>query len=330
MHDLAPIKNQLVTVNIDDVDSDTVPDPRIIPSSKAQDEADKESLKKHGQLQPVLLGRPSEGRKYLLIAGRRRVRLLREIGAETVLAVVRPEPSTPETIEGLYRDLAAAENIHRADMHPVEIAAEVQRRADAKQSHAAIADALKLGFKNVGNYARLAQASFFPTMVNRVKAEKPVPSYRKALDILTRYPAPKTKKGIDVSAEQQKRDRDVLEAFEFECRAEEKAIAVAQERAASTGHANTGKGKSKKGGSGNSASLKPREKWVVVRDWWKAVEKGLRLDKHPADGRKLTPEEFTALKACDELLTWLYRTKGDGRTPPVLVPGDEYPFGEKE
>lgn len=299
-------------IRIDLIDPSAVPDPRIIPSTKAQDEADAASIKKHGLLQPLVVGPMSETTPAVhpLIAGRRRFRLCKSLGMTHVPCYVRNEPSTPENVKGLFRDMAAAENIHRAEMHAVEVAAEILRRAEAGQKQKEIGEALKLGTSNVSNYVRLARAPFFATMLHKVKEGEAVPSYRKCLQLL-QLPT-KGESGAEAA-------KTVLDAFNAECKAEERAIKAAAEKgdgkAAPGGKARAGKGE----GGGGGASMKPR-KWAEIRDWWKEAQKAIKSGVHPVTGEALTDAESISLKACDELLKWAYKSTKKAE-PPIFVMG---------
>ncbi len=79
-----------------------------------------ESVRRMGVLQPVLVRPKADkrsagtGASYELVAGERRYRAAKAAGLETIPAVVR-ELSDLEALE-----LAVIENLHRADLHPME------------------------------------------------------------------------------------------------------------------------------------------------------------------------------------------------------------------
>lgn len=80
-----------------------------------------ESIRSLGVLQPVLV-RPSEDAgQYELIAGERRWRAARRAGLQTIPAVVK----TVEELGALEQ--AVVENLHRADLNPLEEAAAYQQ-----------------------------------------------------------------------------------------------------------------------------------------------------------------------------------------------------------
>ncbi|WP_455377863.1 ParB/RepB/Spo0J family partition protein [Petrachloros mirabilis] len=78
------------------------------------------SLKQSGLLQPILVRRKGDG-MYELISGERRWRAARELGLETIQAIVR-NCSDEESIL-----LALVENLQREDLNPIETARAYQR-----------------------------------------------------------------------------------------------------------------------------------------------------------------------------------------------------------
>lgn len=92
-----------------------VPNPKQPRHNFDEDELEElaESIREFGVLQPIVV-RPSDGGKYELVMGERRLRASQLAGARTIPAVVR---STGD--EELLRD-ALLENLHRADLNPIE------------------------------------------------------------------------------------------------------------------------------------------------------------------------------------------------------------------
>lgn len=76
-----------------------------------------ESIKKDGQLEPVIVGREPDGKSYRLIAGERRVRAIRVAGLPTVLARITDVPSTE------WSSLMLIENLMRENLTVWEEAA---------------------------------------------------------------------------------------------------------------------------------------------------------------------------------------------------------------
>lgn len=81
------------------------------------------SLREVGMLQPIVV-RPSGEGRYEIVAGERRFRAARLAGLEEVPAVVRT------TQDGDLLTEALVENIHRADLNPLEEAAAFQQLLD--------------------------------------------------------------------------------------------------------------------------------------------------------------------------------------------------------
>ena len=107
-----------------------------------------ESIREVGLLQPVLV-RPV-GDEYELIAGERRWRAARRVGLQTIPALVR------HTDDNASLEHALVENLHRADLNPIEEAAAYQQLIEdfqltheqvsgrVGQSRAAITNKLRL------------------------------------------------------------------------------------------------------------------------------------------------------------------------------------------
>lgn len=104
-----------------------------------------DNIRRHGQLQPIgVIGddpRSDAFNGYALAWGSRRLRAMRQLGATEIQAVVLPAGADAA-------EIAAAENLHRRAMTPLEEAIAVesmlQRHADkpASEAHAAVAAAL--------------------------------------------------------------------------------------------------------------------------------------------------------------------------------------------
>lgn len=78
------------------------------------------SIREIGLLQPVVVRRSTEG-TYELIAGERRLRASREAGLTAIPAIIRDTDD-----DAMLRD-ALLENLHRADLNPLEEAAAYQQ-----------------------------------------------------------------------------------------------------------------------------------------------------------------------------------------------------------
>ena len=76
-----------------------------------------ESLRKHGQLCPILINRRSE-----LIAGNRRLESARRLGWKSINAIVIDKESERETLE-----LELEENVQRKELRPEELREAIER-----------------------------------------------------------------------------------------------------------------------------------------------------------------------------------------------------------
>lgn len=93
--------------------------PRQVFDEEALEEL-KTSIQEVGFLQPIVV-RPLDGEKYELVMGERRWRAAQAVGRETIPAIVR---NTKD--DAMLRD-ALLENIHRANLNPLEEAAAYQQ-----------------------------------------------------------------------------------------------------------------------------------------------------------------------------------------------------------
>lgn len=109
----------------------------------------RDSIRKHGVLQPVVLRRVSEG--YELIAGERRWRAARLAGLDEIPAVVRPNVADGDMLE-----LALVENVQRRDLNALEKALGYKQMVD-QLSLTQEEVAAKVGLKRatIANHIRL-------------------------------------------------------------------------------------------------------------------------------------------------------------------------------
>ncbi|MGV4930274.1 ParB/RepB/Spo0J family partition protein [Streptomyces sp. BHT-5-2] len=120
------------------------------------------SIKEVGLLQPVVL-RQTAPERYELIMGERRWRACREAGLEKIPAIVRATED-----ERLLLD-ALLENLHRAQLNPLEEAAAYdQLLQDFKCTHDELADRIGRSRPQVTNTLRLLKLS--PSVQKRVAA----------------------------------------------------------------------------------------------------------------------------------------------------------------
>lgn len=128
-----------------------IPNPRQ-PRGIFDDQALEElahSLREVGVLQPVVVRPAGEGR-FELIAGERRVRAARLAGLEEIPAVVRESGDDQLLTEALV------ENLHRADLNPLEEAAAYQQLLDDfGMTHDALASKLGRSRPAISNALRL-------------------------------------------------------------------------------------------------------------------------------------------------------------------------------
>lgn len=94
-----------------------------------EDELDElvESIREVGLLQPIVvtpLEAPDQGIRFELVMGERRLRASKQAGLDTIPAIVRPTEA-----HDMLRD-ALLENLHRAQLNPLEEAAAYQQMLD--------------------------------------------------------------------------------------------------------------------------------------------------------------------------------------------------------
>jgi ParB family chromosome partitioning protein len=122
-----------------------------------------ESIRAVGVLQPVLV-RPKGDGTYELIAGERRWRASRRVGLQTIPALVR------ETDDTAALEQALVENVHRADLNPMEEAAAYQQLIeDFSMTHEQVATRVGRSRASVSNTLRLLQ---LPPSVQRMVRDR--------------------------------------------------------------------------------------------------------------------------------------------------------------
>ncbi|MDF6019997.1 ParB/RepB/Spo0J family partition protein [Streptomyces sp. JH34] len=120
------------------------------------------SIKEVGLLQPVVVRKVAEGR-YELIMGERRWRACGEAGLERIPAIVRATDDEKLLLDALL------ENLHRAQLNPLEEAAAYdQLLKDFKCTHDQLADRIGRSRPQVSNTLRLLRLS--PPVQRRVAA----------------------------------------------------------------------------------------------------------------------------------------------------------------
>lgn len=106
----AALKEKIVLLSLDKIAANPVQPRENFDREKLEEL--KSSISTHGVLSPILVREDAGG--YQVIAGERRLRASRELGLETVPAIVRSVNDT-EMLE-----LALVENIQRDDLNPIE------------------------------------------------------------------------------------------------------------------------------------------------------------------------------------------------------------------
>lgn len=107
------------------------------------------SLREFGMLQPIV-ARPLDGSRFQIVAGERRFRAARLAGLETVPVVVRHTADSQMLTEALV------ENLHRADLDPIEEALAYQQLIDDfGMTHEDLATRLGRSRSTISNALRL-------------------------------------------------------------------------------------------------------------------------------------------------------------------------------
>lgn len=88
-----------------------------------------ESIGKHGLIQPVVVKYTGKS-SYRLVAGRRRFEAVKQLGWDTIPAIILPQTTKDEDAEAI----ALAENVNRLDMHPLDEAVHFRNLQDAGMS----------------------------------------------------------------------------------------------------------------------------------------------------------------------------------------------------
>jgi ParB family transcriptional regulator, chromosome partitioning protein len=135
--------------------------PRTVFDEEAMNEL-VESIREVGMLQPVVV-RPLGGSRFELVMGERRWRAAQQAGVGTIPAIVR-ETADHE----LLRD-ALLENLHRADLNPLEEAAAYQQMLeDFGCTQEELASRIKRSRPQISNTIRLLRLP--PTVQRRIAA----------------------------------------------------------------------------------------------------------------------------------------------------------------
>lgn len=131
------------------------------------------SVREQGVIQPLVV-RPGRGESFMLVAGERRWRAAQKAGVREVPVVIR-DVSEAEAFE-----LALVENIHRADLNPIEEAEAYQRLLE-EHGHTQEQLAARLG-KDRSTIANALRLLKLPAATQRaVRAGSLSPGHARAL-----------------------------------------------------------------------------------------------------------------------------------------------------
>ncbi len=104
------------------------------------------SIKSHGLLNPVLVHKDEEG--YFLVAGERRLRACRQLGMDTIKAVI---------VEADPEIASLVDNIQREDLHPMERALAVKKLLDRHDGATSrVADIISIGVRSVQHLEQIS------------------------------------------------------------------------------------------------------------------------------------------------------------------------------
>lgn len=153
------LRESLQEVNIDDISPNPYQPRTVWDQQELADLA--ESIKANGIIQPIIVR--SAGSKYELIAGERRLRAAQLASLTRIPALVR-EASDEQMLE-----LSLIENIHRANLNPIERAKAYQNYLNAfSLTQAEAAERLGENRSVIANYLRLLD---LPDEVKQMLAE---------------------------------------------------------------------------------------------------------------------------------------------------------------
>src|SRR5579871_1562912 len=111
------------------------------------------SIDEVGVLQPILVRATEDGDGFELVAGERRWRAARRAGLDAIPAIVQDATSDLHSLE-----IALIENLHRADLNPLEEAAAYQQLIDEfNLTHEQVAQRVSRGRVTITNTLRLLQ-----------------------------------------------------------------------------------------------------------------------------------------------------------------------------
>ena len=126
-----------------------------------------DSIREHGLLNPVI-AMNGPGSTYELIAGQRRFLACKELGWNTITAVIRNDLDSTDALT-----ISLVENVHRADMSPVDKARAYQALYSRYQDYGRVAQQTGVSVPTVRRYLSLLNLA--PSIQKRVStADGPV------------------------------------------------------------------------------------------------------------------------------------------------------------
>lgn len=147
------------------------------------------SIKEYGIRQPLTVIRMPEG-KYEVISGERRLRAAKQAGLEKVPCIILKEINKADAI-------ALIENIHRKDLHPIELGEAYKKLIDSKtfDNQEKLAKAISVTKSTVSENIKL---SYLPNEVKVQAIEKGVSSRDKLRSLIKAYENQDTKKMFSI------------------------------------------------------------------------------------------------------------------------------------
>lgn len=137
------------------------------------------SIAEHGVLQPVKVTGPHPDGRYLVLWGQRRTRASQMAGLATIPAIVLP-PTADVDHDGVLRPVEQlVENLHRADLNPIDRARAMRAVVDGGVSQADLARKLGIAPSTVSNDLRLLTLD--EPVVEKIRAGEVSASHGKAM-----------------------------------------------------------------------------------------------------------------------------------------------------
>lgn len=140
------------------------------------------SIAEHGVLQPIKATGPHADGRYLVVWGQRRTRASQMAGLAEIPAIVLP-PDADVDAHGAARSIEQlVENLHRADLNPVDRARAMRAVVDSGVSQAELAKKLGIGASTVSNDLRILTLA--EPVLERIRTGEISASHGKAMAAL--------------------------------------------------------------------------------------------------------------------------------------------------